>query len=117
MLTLKYVFTKCVWNISGVDLRKFEGNYFCLLRQDSSVDIVTSYGAGEPGLYSRQWKIFLLSTVSRTVLGPTQPPIQWILGTLFQGVNLPGREDDQPNPATADVKKTWVYTPPYIFMA
>jgi len=27
--------------------------------------------------------IFLFTTVSRTSLGPTQPPIQWVPGVLF----------------------------------
>jgi hypothetical protein len=31
--------------------------------------------------------IFLLTTVSRTALGPTQPPIQWVTGFLSLGLN------------------------------
>jgi hypothetical protein len=35
---------------------------------------------GRPGFDSRQ--IFLFFTVSRPPLGPTQPSVQWVLGTL-----------------------------------
>jgi hypothetical protein len=37
----------------------------------------------------------------------------------FGGVKRPGREADHSPPASAEVKKTWVYTftPPYVFMA
>jgi hypothetical protein len=38
--------------------------------------------------------IFLLLTSSRPVLGPTQPPIQWVPGALSPGVKQPGPEDD-----------------------
>jgi hypothetical protein len=37
-------------------------------------------------------KIFLFSTLSRPVLGPTQPLIQWVLGALSPGVKRPGCE-------------------------
>jgi hypothetical protein len=55
-------------------------------------------------------KIFLLSTSSRPVLGPTQPPIQWILGALSSGVKQPGRETNHSLPTSAEVKNTWIYT-------
>jgi hypothetical protein len=53
----------------------------------------------------------LLSTSSRPVLGPTQPPV----GT---GVSFPGGKDDQSHPSNVKVKKTWIYTstPPCVFM-
>jgi hypothetical protein len=38
--------------------------------------------------------IFLFTTASRTALGPTQPPIQWVPGSLSLGVKRPGREAD-----------------------
>jgi hypothetical protein len=38
--------------------------------------------------------IFLFTTVSRTAVGPTQPPIQWVPGALSVGVKWPGREAD-----------------------
>jgi hypothetical protein len=58
-------------------------------------------------------KISLLSTLSRPVLGPTQPPIQWVLE-----VKRPGREADHSPPFSAEVKNTWIYTstPSYVFM-
>jgi hypothetical protein len=45
------------------------------------------------GFESRQvLGIFLFTTVSRTAVGPTQPPIQWVPGALSLGVKWPGRE-------------------------
>jgi hypothetical protein len=38
--------------------------------------------------------IFLLITVSKLALGPTQPPIQWVLEALSLGVKQPGHEAD-----------------------
>jgi hypothetical protein len=38
--------------------------------------------------------IFLFITASGTAMGPTQPPIQWVLGALSLGVKWPGREAD-----------------------
>jgi hypothetical protein len=48
--------------------------------------------------------IFLFTTVSRTVLGLTQPPIQWVQGVLFSEVKRPGREADQSPPSNVEVK-------------
>jgi hypothetical protein len=49
--------------------------------------------------------IFLFPTASRTALGPTQPPMQWVPGTLSLGVNRPGREADHSPPSSAEVKE------------
>jgi hypothetical protein len=46
----------------------------------------------------------------RSVLEPTQPPIQWVPGAPSLGVKRPEREADHPPPNSADVKKTWIYT-------
>jgi hypothetical protein len=64
-------------------------------------------------------KIFLLSTSSRPVLGLTQPPIQWVSGTLSPGVKRLGREADHSPPTSTEVKNKCIYTPtpPYVFMA
>jgi hypothetical protein len=53
---------------------------------------------------------FLLTTTPRQSLGPTQPSIQWILGTLSLGVKRPGREADHSTPSIVEVKNTWSYT-------
>jgi hypothetical protein len=54
--------------------------------------------------------IFLLTTASRTALGPTQPPIQRVPGVLSLGEKRPGREADHSPPSNAEVKNAWSYT-------
>jgi hypothetical protein len=46
--------------------------------------------------------IFLFTTASRTDLGPTQPPIQWVTGGSFPGVKRPGRKSDHSPPSSAE---------------
>jgi len=50
---------------------------------------------------------YLFITASRPALGPTQPPIQWVSGAIFLGVNRPGREAHHSRPSSAEVKE-WV---------
>jgi len=45
--------------------------------------------------------------ISRTALGPTQPPIQWVTGALSLGVKRPGHEADHSPPSSTEVKE-WV---------
>jgi len=52
-----------------------------LVGQDSSVGIATRYGLDGPGIKSR-WRDF--PHPLRPALGPTQPPVRWVLG-LSQG--------------------------------
>jgi hypothetical protein len=49
-------------------------------------------------------KIFLFSTASKLALGPTQLPIQMVLGALTPGVKWLGCEADQSPPSSAEVK-------------
>jgi hypothetical protein len=37
-------------------------------------------------------------------LGPTQPPIQWVFGTISPGIKQPGHEADHSPPSSAEVK-------------
>jgi hypothetical protein len=86
----------------------------------SSVSIVLGYGLDDRVSKSRRrLGIFLFITVSRTALGYTQPPIQWVTGVLSLGVKRPGREGDHSPPSSAEVKNAWSYTPTpqYTFMA
>jgi len=50
--------------------------------RDSAVGIATRYGLNVPAIETRWGGDFLHSF--RPVLGPTQPPMQWVLG-LFRG--------------------------------
>jgi hypothetical protein len=72
--------------------------------------------------FIRPFKLIILIisfTASRTALGPTQPPIQWVSEALYLGVKWPGREVDHSPPSSAEVKNAWSYTstPQYAFMA
>jgi hypothetical protein len=68
----------------------------------------TGWTIGVLGFDSRRGLgIFLLTTASRTALGPTQPPIQWIPGALSLEIKRPGREADHSPPSNAKVKE-WV---------
>jgi hypothetical protein len=48
----------------------------------------------------RGLEIFLFTTASKTTLGHTQPPIQWVPGTLSLSVKLLGRETDHSHPSS-----------------
>jgi hypothetical protein len=45
------------------------------------------------------------SETSRTVLGPIQPPIQWVPVALYLRVKRPGCEADHSPPSSAEVKQ------------
>jgi len=48
--------------------------------------LATGWKIGVLGFDSRRGlSIFLFTTLSRTVLGPTQPPMQWIRGAISLG--------------------------------
>jgi hypothetical protein len=76
--------------------------------RDSSIGMALGYGLGDRGSRVRfpaELGIFLFTTVSRTALGITQPPIQWVPGSLSLGVKWPGREADHSPPSSAEVKE------------
>jgi hypothetical protein len=72
-----------------------------------------SYGLlpGWPGSDFRQCKIFLLSTASKSILGPIQIPIQWVPGALFSGVKRQRREADPWLSSSVEVKKAGAIPP------
>jgi len=47
---------------------------------------------------------------SRPVLGPFQPPMQWVTGALPMVVKRSGSEADHSPPCSTDVKNAWSYT-------
>jgi hypothetical protein len=70
--------------------------------------IALHYGLDDRGSrvrFSAELGIFLFTTVFRTTLGPTQPPIQWVPGALSLGVKRPGCETDHLPPSRAEVKE------------
>jgi hypothetical protein len=81
--------------------------------RESVVGITAGYGLEDRGGRSSspgRVKNFLFSTSSRSALGSTQPPIQWVSGALSPGVKRPGREAKHLPPASAGVMKMWIYT-------
>jgi hypothetical protein len=62
--------------------------------------------------------MFFFTTASRPALRPTEPPIQWVSGSLSLGVKWPGCEADYSPPSSAEVKNVWGCTsaPQYTFM-
>jgi hypothetical protein len=46
-----------------------------------------------------------LLLLARTALGPTQPPIQWVSGSLSLEIKRPGREAYHSPPSSAEVKE------------
>jgi hypothetical protein len=76
------VVTPLLLCVCGVVLNKGQGDYTLSLRQgvgrDSVVGIATRYELDGPGIESRWGRDFHLPSIP--VLGPTQPPVQWVPG-------------------------------------
>jgi hypothetical protein len=67
--------------------------------RDSSVGVATGWRGRSSG--PDRGKIFLLSTSSRPVLGPTLPLIQLLRGAISPGAKRPGLEADHSPPTGA----------------
>jgi hypothetical protein len=78
--------------------------------RDSSVGIATGWNAGVR--FPAEAKDFLFITVSRTALGPTQHPTQWLPEILSLGVKWPGRENGHSTISNVEVKKSGVVVSP-----
>ena len=79
--------------------------------RDSSVGIGARYGLEGTGIESRWGREF--PHPSRPALGPTQPPIQWVLD-LFPGGKAAGAWRRPPTPSSAEVKERvqlYLYSP------
>jgi hypothetical protein len=62
--------------------------------RDSSVSIATGLRSGWGEVrFPAGATIFLYSTEARPALGPTQPPIQWVPGTVYPGEKRPGAQN------------------------
>jgi hypothetical protein len=80
--------------MTSVILAVFLGSKFCLRSRGSSVSIVSDYGLDDwtigGSIPDRGEIIFPLASVFRPALGPTQPPVQWVLGVLSPGQSAAG---------------------------
>jgi hypothetical protein len=89
--------------------------------QDSVVSIANGYGLDDRKVGVR---VPLVSTIFSSPRRPDRPGVhpasyQWVLGALFPGEKRQGREAEHSSPASAEVKKMWIYTSTalYAFMA
>jgi hypothetical protein len=74
----------------------------CRLESVQLSVIALGYGLNDRDFESRRrLGIFLFTTMSRSALGPTQPPIQWVPGAFFLRVKRQGRE----SPSRTEVKE------------
>jgi len=63
-----------------------------------------------PDVYQQQQEIYFFYKTSRQALGPSQPPIQWLLGYFSLGEKWPGCEGDHSPSSSVEVKSEWSYT-------
>jgi hypothetical protein len=87
---------------------------------DSAVLMVTGYGLGDRGIVVRVavGQAFSLFHVVQTGYGAHRTSYQMDTEDSFLGVKRPRPEADHSRSASAEVKKTWLYTftLPYFFM-
>jgi hypothetical protein len=88
----------------------------------SVVAIATGYGLDDRGAGFRVpvgSRIFFSPRRPDQLCGPPNLLSNWLLGALSPGVKRQGREAENSPPASAEVKKMWIYTstPTYAFKA
>jgi hypothetical protein len=109
-----------VKDVQVYNVMVFIGTSFLLKSRDSAVSIATGYRVDGQGSSPDRIKNVLFSMLSRSVLGPTRPAVQWVRGAVFTGAKRPERESDHSLPTGAEVKKTLIYvytsTLPYAFI-
>jgi hypothetical protein len=98
--TLKNLYVTKKLTVTNYFLRQFNKSTFLLQGPGSSVGIATGYGLDGPGIESWWGRDF--PHLSRPALGPTQPPVQWVLG-LSRGRKRQGRDADPSPPSSAEV--------------
>jgi hypothetical protein len=64
--------------------------------------------------FSEGTGLFLFATASRSNLGPTEPPIQWVSEAISTGINWPERGADHSPPLR--ICGTMPLVPQYVFM-
>jgi hypothetical protein len=70
---------------------------------------VTCHGLNGPGFeFLQGWEVFCYPIQSRLVVGTTQPPIQWVLGSYLEA-KLPVDDAGHSPPPSAKVKNEWSY--------
>jgi hypothetical protein len=115
-----WTFYRCAFFESLLPATKYFEILHLYIRRDSVVGIASDYGLDDQGVRVRvPVGPRMFSKSSRPALGSTQPPIQWVPGVFSSGVKRPGCEADHSLPASAEVKKMWIYTSTtsYAFMA
>jgi hypothetical protein len=103
---------------------------WCLVKYRDNFTLPLKFHRPEPFRFYRNVPTFeevsycnywtsLFTTASRTALGPTQLPIQWVPWVLSLGVKRPGRKADHSLPSSDEVKnaRSYTSTPQYAFMA
>jgi hypothetical protein len=124
LVTSSYILFKNFQNmIERVTLRSGTGE-----STESVVMVIWTHKRGPLGIGTspRIWRLwfkshqvnemFFITTVSRPSVGRTHPPIHWVLGGPFFGVERPGRGADSSPPSSTKVKNAWSYTSthPYV---
>jgi hypothetical protein len=74
----------------------------------------TGYRLGARGSIPSRDKRIFSSPVSIRALGPTPPPIQWILGAISPGVKRQRREVDHSPPSSVEVNNGGAIPPLFI---